>query len=316
MDRFSLLTTFVRVAEARSFTKAAESLGVSRATVSAAIQELEAHVGARLFQRTTRSVSLTSEGQLYDEHARELLSRLEAADSLFRGRGSRVSGRLVIDAPTRIARLVVLPALPELLARYPELEVHVGASDRVVDLVETGVDAVIRVGQRASSDYVVRPLGMLSQINCASPRYLARTGHPTKLDDLRRSPHQVVSYGLSRRGVTTFDYVDEAGGGERALEVRTSVSVDNGETYIAAALAGLGLIQIPAYDVRHHLESGALVEVLPRHVPAPLPIALLYPTRRQVPARLRVFATWLETVFRQHGVLGEEGSRHAEPSAG
>lgn len=301
MDRFSLMSTFARVAEARSFTKAAHSLGVSRATVSLSIQELEEHLGARLLHRTTRSVSLTSEGQLYYEHARELLTKLDAADALFRRRAAHVTGRLVIDAPSRIARRVLVPALPEFLARHPDLELHLGASDRAVDLVATGVDAVIRVGPRKDSGHIVRALGSLRQVTCGSPRYLSRAGHPLQLEDLNQ--HRFVAYGLPRRGETTFDYVED--GVERTLAVRTSISVDNAETYIAAALAGLGLIQIPAYDVRHHLDSGALVEVLPRHLAPPLPIALVYPSRRQVPARLQVFEAWLEALFAQRGVLPE-----------
>lgn len=295
MDRFNLLNTFARVAETRSFTKAGASLGVSRATVSGSIRELEEHLGARLLHRTTRNVSLTPEGELYYERAQEILAKLEAAEQLLGDRRPRASGCLSIDVPTRIARRVIIPALPMLLLQHPDLQVHLGASDRPIDLIDRRVDAVVRVGRRRDSSHIVRSLGALSQINCASPMYLARFGRPTELGDLER--HRVVAYGQARRGVTTWDYVD--GTEERSVAARSTISVDNAETYIAACLAGLGLIQIPAYDVRHHLESGALVEVLPRHVPAPLPIALLYPSRRQIPKRLTIFADWLAALFAQ-----------------
>lgn len=307
MDRFELLSTFGRVAETRSFTKAAASLGVSRATVSVAVRELEEHVGARLLQRTTRSVNLTSEGQLYYEQIQEILAKLEETDRLFRRHESRIAGRLSVDVPTRIARRVILPALPELLAQHPGLEVHLGASDRAIDLIEKGVDAVVRVGRLRDSSHIVRPLGNLVQINCASPRYLARAGQPQRLDDLAQ--HTVVSYGVPSRGRASWDHVE--GGAERALPVRSVVSVDNAETYIAACLAGLGIIQIPAYDVRHYLESGALVEVLPAHVPAPLPISLLHPSGRQRPARLGWFAAWLTSLFERSGMFAPAKAAHA-----
>lgn len=299
MDRFSLMTAFARVAETKSFTKAASSLGLSRATISVAIRDLEAHLGVRLLHRTTRSVNLTPEGQLYYERAHELLAKLEDTEQLFRGRQRQVGGRLVLDVPSRIARRVLIPALPELLARHPELEISLGASDRAVDLIEKGVDAVVRVGPLSDSSLIARPLGMLAQINCASPRYLSRRGRPQGLGDLAK--HQLIAYGKAARGDVNFDYLD--GAHERSLAMTSMISVDNAETYIAAALAGLGIIQIPAYDVRHHLQSGALIEILAEHSPPPLPIAVLYPSRRQLPARLQLLIPWLTTLFVQHGLF-------------
>lgn len=292
------MTTFARVADTGSFTKAAASLGVSRATVSVAVQQLEDSLGVRLLHRTTRSVTLTPEGHIYNERAREVLSKLDATEQLFRSADRRVSGRLSLDVPTRIARRVIIPALPEFLARNPGLEVHLGASDRSINLVEKGVDAVVRVGPLRDSSHIARPLGFLAQINCASPRYLARHGEPRSLDEL--GAHLVVAYAPNFASAASWDYVD--GGEERSLPVRAAVAVDNAETYVAACLAGLGMIQIPAYDVRHHIESGALVSVLPRFTAAALPISLVYPSRRQVPQRLETFATWVAALFERHGM--------------
>jgi DNA-binding transcriptional LysR family regulator len=293
------MTTFARVADTRSFTKAAASLGVSRATVSVAISQLEDSLGVRLLHRTTRSVSLTPEGLVYIERAREVLSKLDATEQLFRGAKPRISGRLSIDVPTRIARRVIIPALPEFLARNPGLEVHLGASDRTINLVEKGVDAVVRVGPLRDSSHIARPLGFLAQINCASPRYLARYGQPNSLDDL--SSHLVVAYAPNFIGTASWDYV--TGGEERSQPVRSILAVDNAETYVAACLAGLGMIQVPAYDVRHHIESGALVAVLPRFTASALPISLVYPSRKQVPQRLERFATWVAALFERHRML-------------
>jgi DNA-binding transcriptional LysR family regulator len=299
MDRFAVMSVFVRVAETGSFTKAAESLGVSRATVSVSIQQLEDRLGVRLLHRTTRRVSLTSEGHFYLEKARDVLGRLDSTEQLFRDAQPRVSGRLAIDVPTRIARRVIIPALPEFLARHPGLQIHLGASDRTINLVEKGVDAVVRVGPLRDSSHIARPLGALAQINCASPRYLAQHGHPTVPEDL--DDHVVVSYAPNFSGTGSWDYV--VNGEEHSRPMRSVVAVDNAETYIASCLAGLGLIQIPAYDVRHHLESGALVSVMPRHVAPALPISLVYPSRRQVPQRLQTFASWATALFERHGML-------------
>lgn len=299
MDRFAAMSVFARVVETGSFTKAAESLGVSRATVSVSIQQLEERLGVRLLHRTTRSVSLTSDGQLYHERAREVLMKLEVAEQLFRSAQPRVSGRLSIDVPTRIARRVIIPALPDFLAQHPGLVVHLGASDRTVNLIEKGVDAVVRVGSLQDSSHMVRSLGLLVQVNCASPRYLSLHGQPASLEDLDR--HVVVTYAprLARSG--SWDYVVH--GEERSRPMQSVLVVDNAETYIAACLAGLGLIQVPIYDVRHHLESGALVAVMPRYPAASLPISLVYPSRQQIPPRLSTFAAWVTALFEHQGMF-------------
>ncbi|AKU99523.1 LysR family transcriptional regulator [Labilithrix luteola] len=297
-----MMNAFVRVVETGSFTKAAGALGVSRATISVSVQQLEEQLGVRLLHRTTRRVSLTSEGQLYHEKARDVLAKLDSTEQLFRDAQPRLAGRLAIDAPTRIARRVIIPALPEFLARHPGLEIHLGASDRTVNLVEKGVDAVVRVGLLRDSSHIARPLGAVAQVNCASPRYLARYGQPAAVDDL--DEHVVVNYAPNFAGVGSWDYVVK--GEERSRPMRSLVTVDNAETYIAACLAGLGLIQIPIYDVRHHLDSGALVAVMPRYLPPALPISLVYPSRKQVPQRLKAFATWVTEVFKRHGMLDLE----------
>lgn len=303
MDRFALMHAFVRVAETASFTKAAEQLGLSRATVSSSIQQLEERLGARLLHRTTRRVSLTDEGKLFLARARTMLEQLDETESLFRDARPSVAGRLHVDVPTRIARRIIVPALPELLAQHPGLEIHLRASDRATNLVESGVDAVVRVGALRDSSHIVRPLGSLTQINCASAGYLARHGQPRTLADLGN--HVLVGYAPGQHAIS-WEYV--AKGVERSLPMRSAVAAYDAETYVAAGLAGLGLIQIPAYDVRHHLESGALIGVMPRFVPAPLPIALVYPSRKQVPRRLDAFVRWVTGLFERHGMLTRSAS--------
>jgi len=300
MDNFRQLSVFTKVVEAGSFTRAAQLLGVSRATVSVTVQQLEEHLGVRLVQRTTRRVSLTNDGRVLYAHAREVLSKLEATVQLFQGTSRKVAGRLCVDVPSRIARRVIMPALPEFLQRHPALHVQLGASDRMIELLDEGVDAVIRVGRLQDSDFIVRPLGCLAQVNCASPHYLARYGQPVHVDEL--DTHVVVAYAAgSRASSAAWDYTLR--GEQRSRPMRSLVTVDNAETYVAACLAGLGLIQVPAYDVRHHLESGALVSVMPRYAPNPLPVSLLYPSRKQLPARLSVFAAWVAELFVRQGMF-------------
>jgi DNA-binding transcriptional LysR family regulator len=301
MDLFGTMTVFARVAETGSFTKAAESLGVSRASVSVSIRQLEERLGARLLHRSTRRVNLTSDGRLYHERVREVLAKLEATEQLFQGTEPRVAGRLSIDVPTRIARRVIIPALPEFLARHPGLEIQLGASDRTIDLIERGVDAVVRIGPLRDSSHVARPLGFLRQVNCASPQYLARHGQPLAPEDLDH--HLIVAYAPNFAPAGAWDYVMR--GEEKSRPVRSVVAVDNAETYIASCLAGLGMIQVPAYDVRHHLESGALVAVMPRYAAPDVPVSLVYPSRRQLPARLQTFAAWVAALFERLGTLDQ-----------
>ncbi len=289
MDRFDSLRIFVRVAETGSFTKAADQLNLPRSTVSTAVQQLEARIGARLLHRTTRRVTLTQDGHAFHERCVRLLAELEETETLFQ-RAAQPQGTLRIDVPGRIGRLVVAPALPDFFGRYPGITLDLGATDRPINLVEAGVDCALRVGALEDSGLIARRLGVLTLVNCASPAYLARHGVPRTPDDLPH--HLAVNYASPQTGK-----IDgwECGGtaARRTVAMPAQVTVNSAETYIACCLAGLGLIQIPAFDVRDHLQSGALVAVMPEWRAAGLPISLLYPHRQHPPQRLRVFIDWL-----------------------
>ncbi|WP_374309433.1 LysR family transcriptional regulator [Methylocella sp.] len=296
MDRIERFRIFARVVECASFTRAAATLGLPRSSVSAAVADLEAGLGARLLNRTTRKVSTTQEGEAFYERCLRLLADVEEVENLFRHDGAGVAGRLRVDVPGRIGRLVIAPALPELLARHPALDVDLGVTDRAVNLVEDRVDCVLRVGPIEDSSLVGRRLGELGLVNVASPAYLAQRGVPRSPDDL--SGHLAVNYASPSSGrVEDFEWVE--GGERRALAMRARVTVNSAEAYIACALAGLGLIQIPAYDVRGHIASGELREVMPDHRAAPLPMSLLRLRSRRFSRRLEVFADWLEAVVRR-----------------
>ena len=281
-----------------SFIKAANALNVPRASVSAAIQQLENRLGSRLLHRTTRRVSLSADGEQLLEQLRPLLAELESIAQLFQG-DQQVTGQLRVDVPSRIARRLIAPALPSLLNEHPHLQLLLGSSDRSVDLVQEGIDCVVRVGQLQNNSLVVRPLGELELVNCASPAYLATQGVPVVPDDLL-SGHWMVGYAASSSGKELpWEYVS-ADAVEHTLAVPSRVITNNAENYIACCLAGSGLIQVPRFDVQQLLDEGRLVEVLPAFRPAPMPISLLYPHRRQRSRRLIIFLEWFEDLIKPY----------------
>lgn len=294
MDQVTLFRVFLRVAESASFTRAADMLGMPRSSVSAAVRELEGRVGARLLHRTTRNVRMTQEGRTFHAHCTRLVAEMEAMEGLFRPQDSP-HGQLTVDVPGRLGRLIVAPVLPHFLDRYPGIDLVLGVTDRAVNLVEDNVDCALRVGPLADSAMVARRIGELRFINVASPAYLARFGTPQSPADLEG--HQGVLFASPTTG-RVEDWEWEEAGALRRLAISGRVTVNSAEAQIACCLAGLGLIQIPAYDVRAYLASGELAEVMPDHVAAPLPVTLLHPDRRHVPARLRVFMDWMTELLR------------------
>ncbi|APX77424.1 LysR family transcriptional regulator [Achromobacter insolitus] len=296
MDRIDLFRVYARVVECANFSRAADTLGLPRSTVSAAVQELEGRLGARLLNRTTRQVAPTQEGAAFYERCLRLVADMEEAENLFRHASVGPSGMLRVDVPGRVGRLIVAPALPAFLDAYPQIDVTLGVTDRAVNLIEEGVDCVLRVGVLPDSGLVARPIGMLRLINVASPAYLASHGLPLTPDDLAAG-HGCVNYASPSTGrLAPWEWQD--GGMLRTLQLRGRVTVNSAEAYIASCVAGLGLIQIPAYDVQPQIAAGELVEVMPDYRPAPMPMTLLYPQRRQPSRRVQVFADWLETLLR------------------
>jgi DNA-binding transcriptional LysR family regulator len=290
MDQVDLLRVFVHVADMRSFIKTAKALNLPRATVSLAVQQLEQRMGARLLHRTTRLVQLTPDGQTLLERSRSWLADADAIDGLFRKAPTEIAGRLSVDVPSRIARRLVAPALPAFFERYPNVQVMLGSTDRPIDLVQEGVDCAIRVGPLDSTSLVARPLGALTLINCASPAYMARHGVPNTPEDLPK--HWAIDYASAGGArIAAWEYRN----GEQTINMpmRSRVTVNNAETYIACCLSGLGLIQIPRYDVQEHLEAGELVEVLPAWRAAPMQVSAIYPHWRHRADRVEAFVSWL-----------------------
>lgn len=293
MQNLDALLIFSRVAEMTSFTRAAESPGIQKGRVSSVIRGLERDVGVRLFHRTTRSVQLTEDGRAFYSRARDLLADVEALQTMFADNGAPLRGRLRVDMPTELARSVVIPALPALMAKHPELELELSSTDRRVDLVQEGFDCVIRLGPIVDDTLIARPLGKLRMTNAASPSYLARYGTPHTLADLHRQGHRMVHYTLTLGSRHAgWEYPD--GDGYASLPLPGSIQVNNVQTYHAAGLAGIGLIQAGYSALANHIESGALVEVLPELRPEPLAASLVVAHRRNLSQRVRAFMNWIE----------------------
>jgi DNA-binding transcriptional LysR family regulator len=288
MDRFQEMQVFVRIADRHSFSLAAEDLQIPRATVTHLVQRLERRLGVRLLERTTRQVRPTHEGQAYYQRCVRILADLEDADSAFRDAPPK--GLLRVNLQGTLARNFVMPRMGDFLAQYPDITVHVGEDDRLVDLVREGVDCVLRAGVPQDSSLVGRQVALMQQVTVASPAYLEREGEPADLDDLER--HYAVDYVSSATGKpASLDFCRGKEVVQRRL--RSRIAVTGADLYTGAALSGLGLVQVPRYRVAAELADGRLRQVLAGWPPPPMPVSVLYPHSRQLSARVRVFTRWL-----------------------
>jgi DNA-binding transcriptional LysR family regulator len=292
MDKLDAMRLFTRIVERRSFTLAAQDLELPRSTVTEVVKHLEARLGVRLLERTTRQVRPTLDGEAYYRRCLGILAEVEEAEAAFTG--ARPSGVLRVNVHSVLARHFMLPGLPGFLARYPDIQLHIGEGDRYVDLVREGVDCVLRVGKPTDSSMIGRQLATLAEGTYASPGYLARHGTPSSPGDLEG--HRMVAFVSSATGgVLPLEF--QQGGAVREALLPHAVSVAGAETYVTAARLGLGLIQVPSYRVQDDLARGTLVEVLPRFPPTPSPAYVLYPQNRQLSPRVRVFIDWLSAEF-------------------
>lgn len=292
MDRFETMRVFTRVVERRSFTLAAADLGLPRSTVTDAVKQIEARLGVRLLERTTRHVAPTLDGEAYHRRCLTLLADLEDAESAFGGAKPR--GLLHVDLNGLLARTFVLPQLPEFLADYPDIELFISEGDRLVDLIREGIDCVVRVGEPRDSDMIARRLTTLDEVTCAAPSYLQRLGVPASLDAL--DGHRMVGFHSSATGtVVPLEFMQA--GALRKMTLPVTVTVNSADNYAAMARLGFGLVQVPRYRVKGDLAEGTLVEVLPDTPPTPSCVSLLYPRNRQLTPRVRVFIDWLVKAF-------------------
>lgn len=294
MDRLQAMQIFTRVAEAGSFVRAAETLSLPSSTVTSTIKNLEKYLQVRLLNRTTRRVSLTPEGVRYLAQCREILSLIEHVESSLTDSVKRPQGRLRVDMPAGIAHFIVMPNLQDFYRRYPDIYLMIGVSDRQVDLVQEGVDCVIRTGELTSSTLVARPLGRFRWVTCASPDYLREYGVPRSPDELSR--HRAIHYfsGQARR-TDALQFLQ--GSDSRSVSVVGQAAVNETGLYIKMCLEGYGLAQLAENVIAEHLEQGTLVEVMADWQPPPVPVTLLYPHQRFLSPTVRAFAEWIDELI-------------------
>jgi len=295
MDQLLAIRAFARVVEAGSFTRAADSLEMPKATLSKLVQELEGHLGVRLLQRTTRRVTVTPEGRDYYDKTSRILADLDDVDTSFNIARSKPRGHLRIDIGSSTASDVLIPALPAFMARYPDIRIDLGVSDRSVDLVGDSVDCVIRGGALDNSTLVARAIGQASFVTCATPGYLKQFGVPAYPEELKNG-HKLVSYVLSSNG-RALPFRFERDGVKSEIKADHAIGINESNAHMAAGLAGLGIIQTFRYAAGAAIQRGELVEILQPWRPASYPFHVVYPHNRHLTHRLRVFIDWLVETF-------------------
>lgn len=293
MDRFRELSVFVAVVDAGSFVGAGEALRISKAAVSRCVQELEARLGARLLQRTTRRLSLTEAGRAYYARARQLLADLDEADGAVGAVTGQPLGTVRINAPLSFGVLHLAPLWGGFLARYPGIELDITLSDRLVDLVDEGYDLAVRITRLQDSSLVSRQLASTRIVMCAAPAYLAAHGTPETLADI--AGHAVIGYSYWQGG--DLWRFTGPGGVEEEVLTRPRLRTNNGDTCRAAALAGQGIILQPTFLVGDDLAAGRLLRVLPRYAGPAVGIHAVYPSRKHLSLKVRVLLDYLAASF-------------------
>ena len=302
MDRFDALQAFARVVETGSFTKAAQTLHMSKTTVTQLVQQLEARLRVTLIHRTTRKLSLTADGTAYYDRVLRLLADLDDAETSLSSASAAPRGRLRVDVPSPLARTILVPALPAFYARYPDIQLDMGVSDRMVDLIGDKVDCVVRGGEITDRSLVARRVGDLPIRVCAAPGYLARAGTPFHPRELEEPPHHTVGFLSSRTG-KVLSLPMQRGGETVTVQGRHLLAVDDGNAYLAAGLAGLGALWLPDYLSQVHRDRGELLPLFEDWQLAPMPLVVAYPPNRHVSAKLRVFIDWVVALMAQHAPM-------------
>jgi DNA-binding transcriptional LysR family regulator len=296
MDRFDAMQAFARVVETGSFTKAAATLHMSKTSVTQVIQQLEARLRVRLLNRTTRKVNVTADGAAYYERVIRLLAEMDDAETSLSSAAMTPRGRLRVDVPSPLARLLLIPALPDFYARYPHIQLTMGVSDRIVDIIGENVDCVVRGGEITDQSLVARHVADLKLGVYAAPAYLQRLGSPVHPRELGEGTHSTVGYLWFRTG-RALPYLMQRGDEHIETQGRPQLTVDDGNAYLAAGLAGLGILWLPHYMARPYLANGALLPLFEDwHMP-PMPLYLAFPPNRHVSAKLRVFIDWVTALL-------------------
>lgn len=300
-DQLLAMRAFARVVEAGTFTRASDSLDMPKATLTKLIQTLEVHLRTRLLNRTTRRVTVTPDGAAYYERVIQFLADLDELDGSMALSQASPKGRLRIDISGSLANLVVIPALPVFHARYPDIQIDIGVTDRAVNLVAENVDCVVRAGEITDQSLIARRVAELSSLTCASPSYLQRHGEPQHPKDLEQG-HTVVGYfsADSGRHWSPHFLIDNK---STDINARYIAAFNDGSAYVAAGLAGLGIIQAPLFMVRQHFDAGTLQPILTQWATEPMPLHIVYPPNRHLSAKLRIFVDWIAELFARNELM-------------
>jgi len=291
MDRFKAMQTFVQIAEQGSLTRAAEVLGTSLPAVVRALAALEAHLGVRLFHRTTRRLSLTEEGRHYLPSAREVLLAADAADSALKAEAREPAGLLTITAPVLFGHMYVAPAITRFMKRYDKVRCSVLLYDRAVNLLEENIDVGIRISPLEDSSLVAQSLGTIRRVVAVSPDYLAQHGTPRHPRDLNGAPC------VRGRIDAPPQWLFHEGGKTISVTPSNRLEFNHLAPAIEACAAGMGFGTFFSYQVLPHVAQGRLKIVLEDFEPPPRPVNVIYPNARLLPARTRAFIDWMKTEF-------------------
>jgi LysR family transcriptional regulator for bpeEF and oprC len=296
MDKLASMKAFVRVVEAGTFTKAADSLGVPKAQVSRLVQALESELKTLLLNRTTRRVVATADGAAYYERAARVLDEIDELESGMTHAKIHPRGRLRIDVSPPVANQILIPALEGFCSRYPDIRLEMGVGERSVDMVGENVDCVLRTGEIGDPSLVARRIADVRRVVCASPAYLKRFGMPQHPADLEGEHHRIVTY--FNFGSDRLTYRLQRGEERYEVDPRSILAVNDSSSMLSAALAGMGIARTTAFMAAPHLAAGRLQVVLPEWSAGALPLSVVYPPNRHVSARLRVFIDWAAEVIR------------------
>ncbi len=299
MDRFDAMQAFARVVETGSFTKAAATLHMSKTSVTQLVQQLEARLRVRLLNRTTRKVNVTADGAAYYERVLRVLADVDDAETSLSSASASPRGRLRVDVPSPLARMILIPALPAFHAQYPDIQLDMGVSDRMVDIIGENVDCVVRGGELTDLSLMARHVGDLQLGVYAAPAYLKLAGTPQHPRELEDTHHRIVGFLWARTG-KPLAHAMRSGDESVKVQGRHALSVDDGNAYLAAGLAGLGILWLPDYMARPHLASGELVPLFKNWKLDPMPLYIAFPPNRHVSAKLRVFIEWVAGVMGKH----------------
>jgi len=302
MDKFVAMQAFVRVVEAGTFSKAADSLAMPKPTITRLIQTLEAQLDTKLLNRTTRRVTVTADGAAYYDRALRLLGELDELESSMSKAKANPRGRLRVDVGASVAQMLLIPALPDFFARYPDIQIDLGVSDRPVDLIGENVDCVLRGGEITDQSLVARRIGEFHTILCATPDYLERRGVPQHPNDLEGERHTVVKY-FSHRTGRPYPFVFSQGDERIEVEGRHVLSVNDSTANIAAGLAGLGIVRTTTFQAQAHIAALRLQPVLLDWCADSIPLYVVYPPNRHLSTKLRVFVDWVAELFARSDLI-------------